>query len=155
VAAWGRVLDDVSDATLHIVGAGHPEAYGNKDGIEVHGYVENLTDVFRRCALYVQPSRIDTFPVSTLEAMATGLPTAVTNKTGTLSEVQKVDPSLIMAPNPSTVGQTISKYFRTSVSRRRTLSEQFRDIGSRFAETSQRQEFKRNFEEILEEIHSE
>ena len=153
VSAWERVIDKVPDATLHIVGAGHPEEYGYKDGIKVHGYVEDLIEIFSYCTLYVQPSRIDTFPVSTLEAMASGLPTVVTNRTGTLSEVQKVDSSLITAPDPTSLAQAITHYFSISISQRQKISEQFRNIGSRFKKHRQCEEFERHFKEILNEVN--
>lgn len=152
VDAWPRVRERHPEAELHVVGGGHPESYADTDGVRVRGYVENLADAFAPASLYVQPSRMDTFPVSVLEAMRAGLPPLVTDTTGTRSEAREVDPSLVVSADPESLGVGVSTYFDRVPEERRRLSDVARERGSTFDAEARKAAFAEAFRGVLEEL---
>lgn len=152
VGAWPRVRDRHPHAELHIVGRGHPDSYGDTPGVEVCGYVEDLPTTLESASLYVQPSRVDTFPVSVLEAMRAGLPPLVTETTGTRSEAERIDDSLVVGPTKPALAQGVSAYFDLDVDARRVLSRRASERGATFDPDSRKEAFRSAFAELLEEF---
>ncbi|ELZ98896.1 hexosyltransferase, glycosyltransferase [Haloferax mucosum ATCC BAA-1512] len=152
VEAWPMVRERHPEAELHVVGGGHPESYERTEGVTVRGYVEALEDAFEPASLYVQPSRMDTFPVSVLEAMRAGLPPVVTDATGTKSEVRELDPSLVVEPTPSALATGVATYFDRTPSERRRLSENASARGATFDAESRQDAFRAAFASVLEEF---
>ncbi|EJN57851.1 glycosyltransferase family 4 protein [Halogranum rubrum] len=149
VDAWTDVRAHHPDAELHVVGSDQPRAYEATDGVTVHGYVEDLTDAFAGASLYVQPSRMDTFPVSTLEGMCAGLPPLVTTTTGTASEARAIDESLVVDPTPDALAAGVSRYFDRSNDERRTYSAHARRRGQTFDRVSRQAAFHRTFADLV------
>jgi glycosyltransferase involved in cell wall biosynthesis len=152
VDAWPTVRRHHPDAELHLVGSDHPQSYADTAGVVVHGYVDSLSEALSHASLYVQPSRMDAFPVSTLEAMCAGLPTLVTESTGTRSEAGALDSSLVVQPTASALAEGVSRYFDRPLADRLELSGRARDRGAQFDEQSQRAAFQRAFASVLEEL---
>ena len=152
VDAWPTVREAFPDAELHVVGSGHPEAYGEVDGVRRRGYVEALADAFAPASLFVQPSRVDTFPVSTLEAMRAGLVPLVTETTGTRSEARAIDPLLVVSTDTASLADGVCDFFGRGPDERRALSKQARDRGQRFDPDSRKAAFREAFEEILKAL---
>ena len=152
VDAWPRVREEYPDAELHVVGSGHPEEYAETPGVRVRGYVENLTDAFAPASLFVQPSRMDTFPVSTLEAMRAGLPPLVTRTTGTRSEAREVNPSLVVETNEYALSRGVREYFARDADDRRALSGRARERGAQFDADSRTTAFRDAFRDVLKAL---
>jgi glycosyltransferase involved in cell wall biosynthesis len=152
VDAWPRVRGEFPNAELHVVGKGHPDEYAETPGVRVRGYVENLGDEFTSASLFVQPSRMDTFPVSTLEAMRAGVPPLVTQNTGTRSEARKIDDSLVVEPNPAGLSEGVRSFFARDIETRRRLAGKARKRGSRFDPQSRKAAFRRAFQTILKAL---
>lgn len=152
VEAWPAVRRDHPDAELHVVGTGHPPAYERVEGVTLRGYVEDLADAFAPGSLYVQPSRMDTFPVSTLEAMRAGLPPLVTTETGTRSVVREVDERLVVDPRPEALSNGVSRYFDSPRAVRHRLAADARKRGSTFDRGTRQRKFRVAFERILEAL---
>lgn len=152
VDAWPRVREKYEDAELHVVGRGHPESYGDVPGVRVRGFVEQLADAFAPASLYVQPSRMDTFPVSVLEAMRAGLPPLVTETTGTRSEARELDPSLVVEPTTEALARGVTSYFDRDPEERRRLSAAARDRGATFDPASRTEAFAAAFRRVLEAL---
>ncbi len=150
VEAWPRVRERHPGATLSVVGRGHPEAYGHVPGVEVRGFVEDLPAALGEAALAVQPSRMDTFPVSTLEALRAGVPPLVTATTGTRSEAYALDPALVVPPTVEGLARGVCDYFDRSVAARETLSALARDRGRTFDATTRRAAFRRAFHAVCD-----
>lgn len=152
VDAWPRVREEFPDAELHVVGEGHPNEYTETPGVQVRGYVENLGDAFTSASLFVQPSRMDTFPVSTLEAMRAGIPPIVTRVTGTRSEARRVDESLVVEPNPSGLAAGIRAFFARDIENRRILAERAQERGAEFDPESRKAKFRQAFRTVLKAL---
>jgi len=152
VDAWPQVREHVPSAELHVVGGGHPESYGDTAGVTVRGYVEALADAFRPASLFVQPSRMDTFPVSTLEAMRAGVVPLVTDRAGTRSEARAVDASLVVDASRDALADGVVEYFQRDVADRRQLAAVARERGARFDADSRMRAFRAAFEAVLEDL---
>jgi glycosyltransferase involved in cell wall biosynthesis len=152
VEAWPRVRERHPDAELHVVGTGHPDAYERTEGVRLRGYVESLADAFAPAALFVQPSRMDTFPVSTLEAMRAGVPPLVTDTAGTRSEARAVDPALVVEATPESLAEGVAAYFDHPLGTRRRLAARARRRGETFDAATRLPAFRAAFRDVLEEI---
>jgi len=152
VDAWPQVREEIPDAELHVVGGGHPESYGDTPGVTVRGYVEDLADAFRPAALFVQPSRMDTFPVSTLEAMRAGVVPLVTNAAGTRSEARAIDDSLVVDPTREALAAAVVAYLQRDLDDRERLATVARDRGARFDAASRKAAFRAAFERVLDAL---
>lgn len=152
VDAWPEVRSEFPDAELHVVGGGHPEKYGETPGVTVRGYVENLEDAFRPASLFVQPSRVDAFPVSTLEAMRAGLPPLVTETAGTRSEARAISDSFVVAPTSDTIASGVQQYFQRGQTSRKSFSELARTRGAKFDEETRTEAFRDAFREVLKAL---
>lgn len=152
VEAWPRVREHHPDATLHVVGDGHPQHYDERPGVALRGYVEDPHTELGAGALYVQPSRMDTFPVATLEAMCAGLPPLVTRTTGTRSEARAIDESLVVEPDVDALAEGVVRYLDRPVGDRRELSGRARERGRTFDEATRTAEFRRVYRQLLEEL---
>ncbi|WP_132060797.1 glycosyltransferase family 4 protein [Halorussus amylolyticus] len=152
VSAWPRVREEFPDAELHVVGGGHPEAYAETPGVSVRGYVEDLADAFRPASVFVQPSRMDAFPVSTLEAMRAGVPPVVTRTAGTRSEAREIDPSLVVETNEYALSRGVREYFARDSDDRRALARRARERGERFDPESRKAAFRAAFRTVLKAL---
>ncbi|USZ68047.1 glycosyltransferase family 4 protein [Halorussus salilacus] len=152
VDAWPRVREAFPDAELHVVGGGHPESYAETPGVRVRGYVEDLADAFRPASLFVQPSRMDAFPVSTLEAMRAGVPPLVTRTAGTRSEAREIDPGLVVETNEYALSRGVREYFDRDPDDRRELARRARERGERFDPDSRKAAFREAFRDVLKEL---
>ena len=74
-------------------------------------------------SLYVHLGRGDAFPVSSMEAMLAGLPTIVSNETGTKEIVKEVSKNLIVPLNVNEVAKRIEWYFRLKKDEKNKLSK--------------------------------
>jgi glycosyltransferase involved in cell wall biosynthesis len=95
---------------------------------------------------------MDTFPVSTLEAMRAGLPPLVTRTTGTRSEARAIDESLVVETNEYALSRGVREYFERDPDERRAFSETARERGARFDRDSRTAAFRAAFRDVLEEL---
>jgi glycosyltransferase involved in cell wall biosynthesis len=152
VTSWPKVREEHPNAELLLVGSGYPKKLEDTQGIHILGYVDNLAETLTRASLYVQPSRVDNFPVSVLEAMRAGLPPIVTTTTGNKSEVAELSRDLISEPTPQGLSMRISDYFDRPVTYRRSLSRSARQLGSEFNEDIKKHEFRSEFQDLITKL---
>jgi glycosyltransferase involved in cell wall biosynthesis len=154
VESWKFVRRDTPDATLRIIGNGHPETYQEQEGVKMEGYVDSIMEVFRNASLYVQPSRADTYPVTVLEALRAGLPSIVTNTTGNRSEVRTIDPMLVAEATAESLSDKINYYFGTTIEYKEKLSRIAHQRGSQYPPHIWKSAFREEFHSLLEEIEA-
>lgn len=123
VDVWPQVRATHPGATLHIVGAGHPDSHEATDGVRVRGYVDDLSDAFAPASLYIHPARLDGFALSVAEAMYAGLPAIVTSTTGAKELVYRVDSSFVTNNSGAALVTAVSDYFDRSPAERERLGE--------------------------------
>jgi glycosyltransferase involved in cell wall biosynthesis len=132
---------------LHIVGKGHPEY--DQENVEVHGYVEDLTKIYDRCDLYVQPSDGDAFGIAPLEAMAYGIPAIVTETTGAKKFLEKLPDFFISNSNSESLKTSIEKFYSVKFNERENLARKSRETVSRFTEESSLKNFTKKLGGII------
>lgn len=139
VRSWSKVREEIENAHLTIVGEGHDY---DTEGVNCRGFVEDLEDAYQNKSLYVHPARMDAFPVSTIEAMKSGLPTIVTDQTGTKSEIAKISKELIVEPKPEELAKRVITYFRKSKEEKHELSQKFQQETEELTYEKSEKEFK-------------
>lgn len=152
VEAWPAVRRRVPDATLHVVGQGHPEEYELTPGVTVRGFVEDLAEELAGASLYVHPARVDAFGVSVLEAMRAGVVPLVTETTGSFPVVADVAEDLVVSPDPETLAEGVAGYFERDRDDREWLSARARSRSRPFDADAKRAEFVAAFEALLAEV---
>jgi glycosyltransferase involved in cell wall biosynthesis len=152
VNSWSKVRDSFPGATLRVVGRGHPKIYEQQDGVIVEGYVDSLADVLEDASLYVQPSRVEPYGVTVLEAFRAGLPAVVTQTTGTRSEVRTIDPKLISVPASASLAERVNYYFNRDLSYKEQTSQLVRQRGEQYSPQRWKSAFKYEFESLVREV---
>ena len=152
VKAFEIVKREFKDAELFIVGRGHPKEWEKVDGVHVLGYVDDLAGVFKKCSLFVQPSRFDAFAVSTLEALRAGLPSIVTEMTGAREVVENLGKDFVRKVETEDIATGILKYFDLSEEEKFRLSEKARKLSEPFNKNEMCERFKKEFWKIVEAI---
>ena len=152
VDAWSVVRNEIPDAELRIVGSDHPQSYARQPGIETTGYVDDLREVFSNCSVYVHPARFDACPVSVLEAMYAGLPTIVTDTTGTKEFVESVDESLICGSSTTDIAEAVADLFRRDSWDRASLGTDAREAVRGQTESHSIERFNSKVKDLIRRV---
>jgi glycosyltransferase involved in cell wall biosynthesis len=151
IDAFEIVREEYPEAKLDIVGGGS-ENLRSPEGVETHGYVEDIASFYDSRDLHVQSSRADGFAVVALEAMRAGVPPLVTETTGASEVVEGLDDELICKPTPESIAEGIKNYFEFSSSKKRELSRQGREISDGFSPSEKKAGFRDAFQQLVDEI---
>lgn len=151
VKAWSKAD---THSTLKIAGSGHPDRYNKKDNVELLGYAsqDSLYDEMRSSGLYIHTARIDCNPVSALESMCAGLPTIVSNKTGTKDELEKIDNRLVTSTNITDISDSIESLLSSDIDTRKDLSQQCRKAGLKYHRARSQEEMDNALIEFEEKL---
>lgn len=152
VDSWPIVRKQYPNAELQIVGQGHPESYEDTDGVTVRGFVEDIAEVYSNAGLYIQPSRIDPFPVTVLESLQAGVPAVVTESTGSRSVIKDLDENLVSTADPDGLANKIQWYFGNSAEKKEELSRAAREKGEAFDEGTRKKLFEQTFHNLREDM---
>ncbi|QCC47201.1 glycosyltransferase family 4 protein [Halobellus limi] len=150
VEAWSQVREQIPDATLHIVGSGHPEKYESTPGVTVRGFVDDLGDEYGKASLYVHPARADAFGVTVTEAMRAGVVPLVTRTTGAYPIVREVSPDMVVELNVESLADGVIRYFEQSDNVRQQWSKQAIKGSKPFVEDKMIRKFKNWLRTLLE-----
>ena len=154
VDAWSAVRERHPEAELRIIGRGHPSEYADVPGVTLRGFVDSVDADFRDASLYVHPAYIETFGVSVVEAMRSGIPAIVTETTGAKSVVTAVDDSMVVPPSSEALAAAVIDYFETDLAHREALSSASREQSDPFTEDAKTQSFRRELLGLLDELES-
>ncbi|MGV8085038.1 MAG: glycosyltransferase family 4 protein [Candidatus Bilamarchaeum sp.] len=138
-------------ATLNIAGTVNINTIPKKTSnpkIKIHGQLSNISSLFEKTSLYLQPSRGDTFGVAVLEALCSGIPAIVSTDTGAKEVVEKVSSNLICNLNEEELAQKILDYLDSSDLEKQKLSAAARKSILKFNRNEQRKNFKKAFDEL-------
>lgn len=136
VETFNLVLSKVKDIELHIIGECSKEVimhckklidneYHNK--IFFHGH-DSIEHHLCNSCLFLQLGRGDSFPTSTIESAAAGVPVFVTEETGTKEVLEKIDPFFITNLQPKDISKKILEYLKIPLTQKYILSAKFKEV---------------------------
>ncbi len=114
--------------------------------VRYHHNPPEIDSILKRTALYVQPSRGDTFPVASIEAMMAGIPTIVSSETGT----KEIANDCFKDTNGMI--RLMAQYLNMSDKDRRLRSDVAKAESMKFVESEMLPFFKNNFELLVKAI---
>lgn len=117
--------------------------------IVFEGHCENIHEELAKSALYIHISRGDAFPTSTIEAAHSGLPTLISEYTGTKEIFSKVDSNLITTLDVIDVTKKIQWYLNLSILQKSNLSNQIRDAVKSYTEEDAINHYIKTIDEIV------
>ncbi|MEW6722659.1 MAG: glycosyltransferase family 4 protein [Candidatus Micrarchaeota archaeon] len=103
-------------------------------------------------SLCVHPGRFDTFPVSTLESMLAGLPTFVSQTTGTREVAESVGKEFVLGEGLDAGAEQISRFLSLPEGKKRALSGRFRAAARPFDRKSRVADFKEKFRSVASRL---
>lgn len=148
VSAWSTVRERHPEATLQVVGSGHPQWYDHVSGVERLGFVEDLREPLSAASLYLHPASIEAFGVTVVEAMLAGLPPLVTEMTGAKVAAERVPGRTVLGDE--SLPDVVSGLFEEAT--RTTASESARKVGREFDEASRIRKFQSALSEVANQI---
>jgi len=113
--------------------------------------VSDISPYLEKASIYVQSSKADAFPVSTLEAMRAGLPAIVTMNVGVKSVVQKLSPSFVVS-TAEEIADRVIKYWNLPHEAKKILSIKARQLTNEFSLESKSVEFRNEFTRIMQMV---
>jgi glycosyltransferase involved in cell wall biosynthesis len=131
IQAWALLA--YKDATLTIAGRGTEQllglvrALGGNSSIYLRGAVDDVSEVYNQCSLYVQASASEGFGMSVLEAMAHGRPVVCSDGAGAADIAKHVVP----ARNPQLLAEAIH-YYRCRPDRAEAVGVQARVVAENY-----------------------
>jgi glycosyltransferase involved in cell wall biosynthesis len=160
-SAFELALNKINDLTLTIVGAWDEKSkkilldnFGIelKDRINFKGSVTNIEDYLTKSGVCLHCTRGDAFPTSTLESMAAGVPTIVSNWTGTKQVVKEVTSKLITGLESQKIADCIVHYYSLSYSQKMKISDDCRKAVMPYTEELAILDYKKKFHELCSKI---
>ena len=100
----------------------------SRENIHFVGLQTDMLSFFSKADLYVHITNGDAFPIASLEAMRAGLPTIVSDLTGTKEVVSKIDESFVVPMNAKAAADKIEWYFNLPVEQKRKIAEKGREV---------------------------
>jgi len=128
--AFLRLSKKYNDIVLLIAGGGRPELeklFSGKENVILTGLKDNLAPYYQAMDVYVLPSLVETTSLTTMEAMATGLPVVVT-PVGFIKEYINDGSNGILFPkkNPYVLAQKL-EYLKENHEAREQLGKKARE----------------------------
>jgi glycosyltransferase involved in cell wall biosynthesis len=116
------------------------------------GNVQSVVHDLYDAALCLHCTRGDAFPTSTLEAMAAGVPTLVSDWTGTKEVIENVDPNLIVPLDELKVANQIIWYFNLPMPHKEDLSLRCKRATEKYTQELAIDHYRRTFDKIFEDL---
>ena len=144
VGAWeksftDKLLENKSDKT--------------KNAISFPGPTKDLWKYTQDASLYLHCARGDAFPITILIAMASGLPSIISEWTGTKEVIEQVAPVFIAPLDAKAIAEKINWYFELPLSERELFSNKFRSIAKNYTEENVIENFKSTFAQMIFDFH--
>ncbi len=123
-----------------------------RSAITFAGKTSSIDHYLVNAGLCLHCSRGDAFPTSTIEALVAGVPTLVSEWTGTREIVGKVEPSMILPTDPDAIGAAIVKYFQADNDWRNALGRKLREAAMAYTEERAIEHYQEVFGKIKSEL---
>lgn len=148
IQAWSQL--NLPESTLILAG-GNKEAGMDLLGLadargkyHLTGYIENPSEIYAKCTVYIQPSVTEGFGLTCLEAMANGRPVIVTEGAGVSELVEDGRDGFVVPIRDSTVIADRIQWFRDNPDRLRIMGENARKKAEQFTW----EKIRRKYEEL-------
>lgn len=122
--------------------------YEFKDDFVFLGSVQNLDGLYKKCSLYLHPSRGDAFPTSSLEAMNAGLVPILSEWTGTKEIFMTRFPELIVQLDLDSIESKILWYFKLNLEQKKKISDSIRECSAKYSAERSISHFKDQFKKF-------
>ena len=147
------------NAKLIIAGRFNKDLIKNWEGINGLKFVESPTNkklvgLIKKSALYIHLGRDDAFPTSVLDAMYGGLPVVVSDQTGSIDFMSRLDKKLISPLDPNKAAETIEYYFKLGKQEKKRLSNKARIIAHSFKKEDIIKKFIKDLYKALNELNA-
>lgn len=119
----------------------------NKKKCFFHGS-KNIEPFLTSSSLLLQLGRGDSYPTSSIEAAAAGVPVFVTKETGIKEMINKVDAFFITELHPKEICIKIEKYLQLPLDEKKQLSIKFKEIAKDYTDEKANTNFLNTFELI-------
>jgi glycosyltransferase involved in cell wall biosynthesis len=126
IRAFNLLKRQIPDLKLYVVGAYNNaviDSLGKNKDILFLGYVKDIRDAIEKCSVAVNIGRGDAFPATSIETMYFGLPTIVSEYTGTKEIVEKVNKQFVSPLNPVKLAGILTNYFSLNWHKKLALSK--------------------------------
>lgn len=155
--AFRIVKDNFADVQLTVIGDWDKDYVGDLlektrnqgSNIQFIGRQKDLPTFFDNSDLCVHITNGDAFPIATLEAMRAGLPTMVSELTGTKEVVQKIEERLVVPMDAHSASERIEWYFNLSSDERKAISAKGRQVMLGYTEEQGLEEFRDAIDSVL------
>jgi glycosyltransferase involved in cell wall biosynthesis len=157
IEAFFKAFEKDNELRFYIVGSVDKEIIPSlvdrysrviKEAVIFVGESDLIEEHINKCSLYLHCSRGDAFPTSIMEAMSGGLVPIISDSTGTVEIVKKINESLVVPLDSTAIAERIGWFFGMSNHERETLSERARTIMDDYTEEKAVVCFTNTFDEI-------
>ena len=123
---------------------------GLESSIIFAGFSNDMTEFYQAMDVFVLCSLREGFPMTILEAMASGVPVVATNVGGVSECVTDGEHGLLVAPeNPTALAEAISKIFEDSLLKERLIQNALRRVRDHFNIETMTAEHEQIYREVL------
>jgi glycosyltransferase involved in cell wall biosynthesis len=159
--AFEKALEIQSGLRLKILGSWNQEVIeesmaiirkATAKQITFVGNVQSVVHHLHDASLCLHCTRGDAFPTSTLEAMAAGVPTLVSDWTGTKEVIEKVDPKLIVPLDELKIAYQIIWYLKLPMPQKEDLSLRCKRATEKYTQELAIDHYRRTFDKIFEDL---
>lgn len=142
----GNCSNDVMNYCKKLLGE------GIKNKHFFHGE-QNTSKYLTDACLLLQLGRGDSFPTTTIEAAAAGVPVFVTNETGTKEVVNQINPLFVTTLEPSEIFNSVKKYIQFSDADKNNLSNEFKNVSKFYSQKNANENFINTINNIYAELN--
>lgn len=117
--------------------------------ISFEGNIKPVYPAFAKAALHLQIGRWDAFPTSTLEALYAGVPTIVSQITGTRTLIREIDEQLVIQDGAESVQAAILRFFELPENTKKEYSEKGKKVVAAYTEENAIQQVRLIFASLI------
>ncbi len=152
--SFAQLLKSFPNLELHVVGlcteAIQTKCYAYLKIADRHKAVfhgaKTIAPFLQQSCLLLQPGRGDSYPTTTIEAAAAGLPILVSEETGTKELVEKVSTQFVCALTLEAMVKQMTWYLESSTNHKMEWSNTFKKVATFYSQAKANENFKNTFD---------
>lgn len=127
INAWNMLESSIRDKSRLILAGQGTEHLGGL------GYVNNITDIYNKCSVYIQPSVTESFGIPCLQAMAYGTPVIITKGAGVSELIEDGKEGFIVPIRDSKEIRNKIKYFLDNPSEIKRMGKNAKSLSKKYS----------------------